>query len=369
MTYTEDFDGRSCVQGELSNIEIGHGVILRASLLPLVLSANTNSIVPEDDKQDKARPVSVQISLHNLSLAFAHDSQSNVRNMPIDYLDFSSVQPRIASCSINRLQLGITLSEKPSVDSFEMEALKLRCGILSSRGPLLTPILDIPVVNYCLQDNNVLVVKCRQIEVGIHPYQLTLLRALALRWECQRERLSQSYASKQGSFPDSTDTSLALPQMDFSPVEVQIQDIDVSLLGLPSLNGGVLLVGRSCSARMQPKSFRFCWNKLEILFKESQVAQVDPSGSNDESRSMSGSNSPCKTDFSHSSDLDNHTEFYDVSRNASSASFVSKYYSIGDDETTSVSSHSLGMLCFYLSLLSIPQFYINCFFCTCSRRG
>jgi hypothetical protein len=127
-------------------------------------------------------------------------------------------------------------------------------------------------------------------------------------------------------------------------VEVQIQDIDVSLLGLPSLNGGVLLVGRSCSARIQPKCFRFCWNRLEILFKESQVAQVDPSGSNDESRSMAASNSPCQTDFYHSSDLDNHTEFYDVSRNASSASFVSKYYSIGDDETTSVSSHSLGML-------------------------
>lgn len=344
MTYTEDADGRSCVRGELSNIDVGHGVILRASLLPLVLSANTNSKAPEADKQGKAHPVTFQISLYNVSLAFVHDSERNVGKLPIEYLDFSSVKPRVASCSISRLQLGITLSEKPSVDSFEMEALKLRCGILSSRGPLLTPVLDIPVVDYCLQNNNVLVVKCRQIEVGIHPYQLTLLRALALRWECQKESLAQSYVSKQESFADSADTSLALQQMDFSPVEVQIQDVGVSLLGLPSLNGGILLVGQSCSARIEAKSLRFSWNRLEILFKESRMAQVDPCGSDDGSRSMSVSNSPSQTDFSHSSDLDNHTEFYDVSRNASSASFVSKYYSIGDDETISVSSLSLGML-------------------------
>lgn len=311
-----------------------------------MLPANTDSRAPKTNRTLKDPPVSFSISIHNVSVVFVHDLQNNVPNMPMEYLDFSSVEPRVASCSIKRLQLGITLSEKSSVDSFEMEALKLYSGILSSRGPLLTPIFDIPMVCYCLEANNVLVIKCRQIEVGFHPYQLTLLRALAIRWNFQKEKLTQSCVrSKQGALPHTADASLALQQMDFTPVEIQIAGASVSLLALPSLNSGILVVGESLMTHVQPKSLRFSWNRLEVCLRESLVTQVDPCGSNDESKSMSNSYSQSQTDSSNSS-LGNQSEFYDVSRDPSSASFVSKYYSIGDEETLSFTSHSLGMLVF-----------------------
>lgn len=332
-TFEEDQDLGTSVDISVSDIDVGHGTILRALIVSQLFSK------PQESHQmGEKKNVSVKFLGKNLQCSFVHDDIYNgVVGLPVQYQEFSKVHPIVATISLENVRVDIHIGENMCLNGLELEQLRMGCGFLGERGASTSTIFEVPLLIGKI-NGKLIPLDCSSIQFGIHPYQLLLCKGVSRLIEYETSHLSDFYglllAKNDG---ESIPSEAQISPLEFSPIALKIGVLKLGIFGsLPSA-GAACLQCSSIMIDMRPGSLKVSWHALELLMYPEQDAYVS------ESDSISDGSSVCNTGPLIHESLGTGAElsskpssiFLDAasiaSKSFSDSSFVSKYYSIDQD--------------------------------------
>ncbi len=282
----------------VSSIDIGHGTLMRAMVISQALTGNGDS--PPAPKPPSGAPMDLRLDLvlRDIRCSFVHDmAYGRVSGTPVQYHDFSAIHSSVAQVRLARLDLQCDLGEKSSIRLLELDSLSTRCGMLGEKGAILGVIFDLPQIRCQVGDTETLL-DCPEINGGISPYQVTLLKGISDLIAFDQSRYDSFYAvdgESQASIggarhpgpPVAVGADLA--SLDFDPIRVALGSLNICIVGsLPSA-GSVWLRGRSIEVGARPGNLRLVWQTFDVSHWLGSVESTSKGRTSNAGDSTSGS--------------------------------------------------------------------------------
>lgn len=341
-SYVESQAGSS-IDIAVANMDIGHGTVLRSSLVSQALS-NTDDI----QEVGGTRSMTVKFVGQNLRCSFVHDIMFNaIAGLPVQYQEFSKVHSTIATIDLGKGCSAFQIGEKMSLTSFELEKLSIYCGFLGEHGASMSAIFQVPNVIGDLNDLSISL-DCPTIRFGIHPHQVLLLKGVSDLIKYETTCLAEFYGiCPERTSPPSNDT-VDLSSIQFNPILLKIGALRLGIFGALPAAGAMCLQCCSMMIYVQPGLMEGSWNSLGLLIYPDQENVEIESGSLSDSSSVYNTTdivnghqviSPGLSTKAPSVFLD---AISVASRGLSESSFVSQYYSAGGDSVSEALGYDEG---------------------------
>lgn len=339
-------DRRTNLDINLANIDIGQGTLIRGYILPKFFSVSSPEIT--SNHQDWDLSVSINICIQNLKFVFLHDQLHGSRTgLPVQYQDFSDIHPTIASVGLSRLDFACDISDTPSIKMLALTNLMADCGMLSSAkvGASLVPILSIPQIQCESRESGVLL-HSHAVDVVIRPYQMMLLKGILELIHFDQMQLVDFYGLPEEVINTQDQTPNERKDLDFNPLSLSLDELNVTLVGPTQTSGGLYLHGQALTLDATPRSLQTSWEILDIYFVNS-LHDVDDHDSTCGSCSDNlSSGSECASYISPRRS-NSSSQFFDAtsvgSKTASENSYFSCYYSMDEEDIGSSGVQVAGM--------------------------
>lgn len=367
-SYVERAGEPSTVDVTLSNLDIGHGTLMRAVVLSQLLASPeseqdegwaSSTVSPRDaSKSDIMR---LALVVQNIQCSFVHEmTYGGVSTTPVQYHDFSAIHSTVAQVRLAKLDLRCDVGEKTAIQVLDLDSLSVSCGMLRERGAVLGIIFSVPQIRCHIGSLGAeTLLDCPQIDAGISPYQIALIKGVSDLVAFDQSRYTSFYGATPGTASSGTMPTPARPNsarstkspsftsIGFDPVRVVVGALNVCALGAVPSAGSVWLWGRSITVGVKPGDVRLVWETLDLSHCRQKLPSNvslggSCSGSGVGSASPTGSDSDGSSVVYHdvartfTSGSSGSSKFFDamsmVSRGVSESSFVTSFYSADECE-------------------------------------
>ena len=343
-SFVEKQEGSS-IDIAVSNMDIGHGTVLRSSLVSQAFS-NTDDIQEEAGRKS----MTVKFVGQNLRCSFVHDIRYNaIAGMPVQYQEFSKVHSTIATVDLGKGCSAFQLGEKMSLTSFELEKLSIYCGFLGEHGASMSAIFQVPNVIGDLDDSSISL-DCPIIRFGIHPHQVLLLKGISDLIKYETNCLAEFYGICLERTSTPSNDTIDPSSIQFNPISLNIGVLRLGTFGALPAAGAMCLQCCSMKINVQPGLIEGSWNSLGLLVYPDQENGDIESGSISDGSSVYNAADIVNGHQVISPGLSTRASsvFLDAisvaSRGLSESSFVSQYYSAGGDSASGAPGYDEGAI-------------------------
>jgi hypothetical protein len=356
--YVEQQGEPATLDASISNVDIGHGTLMRALVLSqLMAEQGTTSEASSGALGTPKMHLRMSLVIQNIRCSFLHEmAYSIVPSTPVQYHDFSTIHPTVAQARLAKLGLECDIGEKSAIRVLELDSLMVTCGMLRERGAALGVVFSVPQI-LCHIGTQETLLDCPHINVGISPYQLSLIKGISNLISFDHSRYIAFYADllgadvatrhqlgdrRQGEHSGDISPESDTPLINFDPIRVIVGALDVCVLGVVPTAGSVWLCGRSITLGARPGDARVVWDALEVFHcpqmhlathNDRGVGSMSSAGSSDGDSSVVVYHDVARTFTSGSSSS---SKLFDaistVSRDISESSFMTSFHSVGEDE-------------------------------------
>jgi len=324
VSYVEENQQES-VDISVSNIDIGHGTVLRSSLI--------SQMFPEgEESQDAAESKDMVINFvcKNVRCSFVHsDEYDAVQGLPVQYQEFSEIYSTIATIDLRGAHVVFHIGERMSLNCFAFERFSTCCGFLGEQGASMSVIFEVPDVGGDM-NGSLLTLHCPAIQFGIHPHQVLLLKGVSDLIEYEMTRLGEFYGigMHEVERPVQNETL----SFQFDPISLNIDVLRLGIFGALPSAGAMCLKCSSIFVDIRPGFVQSSWDSLDLLLyiPAEEKYDSDTDSISDGSSACHSANIGISGISPGLSSAKNSSVFLDTasvaSRGLSESSFISKYY-------------------------------------------